>query len=684
MKTASLNDAAVAFDRISTDIAQQLLQARLEIQYGLALASGRRLAKAQSVEARVAAKDDLLLLLNASDLVSNAYVGYPNGDYVRYGRVLPINHPPASLHGAAAWALHILENRDGRKFGWYWFYDKNYKLLAKVNETNNDYDPRTRPWFKAGINEAAVTPPYIFASNHHLGYTVSEKSPAGSVFAADVDLGSTPEVLTRLLPSPSAVAAGVRGDSGVVFAFSNGRAIEQINEHRTTPATIDDIGSPPLAAAFRAAETLPFMAAHGTYTDSHHKVWLYTVTPGRRANGSVVLFPVVRNHKTVYLPRAVLVLAAPEEEIIANATHVRNDALLVCGGLLLAMIPVAYWFSQLVSRPLVRLRGDALALRSLDFTERPSPSSIITEVDEFAQTFGAMRSHIREYNDAVANFIPRQFLELLGQRELKNLKLGDHTERVMSMLFSDIRSFTTLSGRLTPDETFRFVNSYLTQIGPIIREQHGFIDKYIGDAIFALFPDNASDALNAAVEMQRRVVSYNEGRARAGYMPIAIGVGVHRGNLMLGTIGESRRYETTVISDAVNLASRMESLTKAFGALILATREIMQDVNESDYCARRLGEVLVKGATHPVTVYEICDADPAALLAHKMQTKDEFELGRLAYAHGDFKEAAKLFGEIAAADAADHAAAYYRDRAATLGAELKTSTWDGVEHMESK
>jgi two-component system sensor histidine kinase ChiS len=356
----------------------------------------------------------------------------------------------------------------------------------------------------------------------------------------------------------------------------------------------------------------------------------------------------------------------------------------VCAALLVAMIPVAYWFSLLISRPLHRLRGDALALRSLDFSDRPHRDAVITELDEFSETFGTMRTHIREHNTAVANFIPRQFLELLGRRDLRSLRLGDHCKSVMTMLFSDIRSFTTLSGTMTPDETFRFVNSYLTQIGPIVREQGGFIDKYIGDAIFALFPARAGDALDAAIAMQRRVVAYNEGRARAGYAPVAIGIGVHRGDLMLGTIGESLRYETTVISDAVNIASRMEGLTKPFGALILASGAVMEEVDRSAYRARELGDVLVKGAVRAVTVYEICDADPPDLLAHKMRTFGDFERGRRAYAAGDFKTAEQAFRNVAAGEERDHAAAYFRDRAAILASAADAIQWDGVEHMESK
>ncbi len=138
--------------------------------------------------------------------------------------------------------------------------------------------------------------------------------------------------------------------------------------------------------------------------------------------------------------------------------------------------------------------------------------------------------------------------------------MGDHVQREMTVFFSDIRDFTTLSETMTPQENFDFLNSYLRRATPIIRTNHGFIDKYIGDAIMALFPREPADALQSAVELQRDLVDYNQGRKKAGYKPVRVGIGLHCGELILGTIGEEERMQTTVIADAVNVASRIEGL----------------------------------------------------------------------------------------------------------------------------
>jgi len=166
----------------------------------------------------------------------------------------------------------------------------------------------------------------------------------------------------------------------------------------------------------------------------------------------------------------------------------------------------------------------------------------------------------------------------------------------MTTMFADIRGFTTLSETMTPQENFKFINGYLTQMEPIIDKYNGFIDKYIGDAIMALFPTCADDAVQAAIAMLKKLVDYNQGRQRAGYQLINIGIGIHTGPLMLGTVGGQNRMDGTVISDAVNLASRVEGLTKIYGTPLLITEQTYSSLTDvSQYHIRVIDCVTVKG-----------------------------------------------------------------------------------------
>lgn len=293
---------------------------------------------------------------------------------------------------------------------------------------------------------------------------------------------------------------------------------------------------------------------------------------------------------------------------------------------------------------------------------------------------------IELYSNASNRFVPREFLEHLGRKSLTDVRLGDHVERDMSVLFTDIRDFTALSETLTPQQNFDFLNSYLRQVTPIVRARHGFVDKYIGDAIMALFPRNAGDALQAAVELQRQVERYNAGRCNAGYVPIQIGIGLHRGSLILGTIGEEERMQTTVISDAVNVASRIEGLTKVFGTSLLISGSVIDGLDESErelHRLRNLGDVKAKGKMQSVEIFECYDNDPEDLRAHKDATAEPFAAAMLEFRRGMFLTAGRIFARIAQLDARDTVAAHFRD-SCTLTAvhERGPGRWDGAERIE--
>ena len=227
-------------------------------------------------------------------------------------------------------------------------------------------------------------------------------------------------------------------------------------------------------------------------------------------------------------------------------------------------------------------------------------------------------------NAAIQRFVPREFLHALGHDDVTTAKLGDATARSITVLFADIRNFTSSSEGMSPEETFAFLNGCLSKLGPHVRAQSGFVDKYIGDAIMALFPREPGDAVRAAVAMQDEVRRSNE--LAPGRTPLAIGVGIHIGRVMMGTIGEAERFEATVISDAVNLTARLESLTKQLGCSVLISEDVYATLDaELRAHTRCLGTFVVKGKAQPVTLFEVFASDSEALRETKLQTRDRFE-----------------------------------------------------------
>jgi len=280
------------------------------------------------------------------------------------------------------------------------------------------------------------------------------------------------------------------------------------------------------------------------------------------------------------------------------------------------------------------LMGLAVMLAAMLELAKPAPED--TALDDYAAMIGA----------SIKRFIPTEFLEHLQKHDFFDLRLGDHVKKDMTIFFSDIRAFTELSERLTPEESFAFINSYLARVVPVINDHEGFIDKYMGDGIMALFARNggADQAVESAVEMQRKMIEYNGHRAKVNYRPISMGIGIHTGPLMLGVVGVSDRMEGTVISDAVNLSSRLQSIAKAFNIpLVISERTFMQLEDPGKYKYRFIGKVRVKGKDAPVSVFEIFDGLPEELFERKMKSNTFFEQGMMAYYQKDYSQGVFYF-----------------------------------------
>lgn len=311
------------------------------------------------------------------------------------------------------------------------------------------------------------------------------------------------------------------------------------------------------------------------------------------------------------------------------------------------------------------------------------------EIGELTEGYNEMSGKLKDYieniskmNEANARFVPRQFLEYLGKDSIADIQLGDQVQKEMTVLFTDIRDFTSISEQMTPKENFNFLNNYLGYMEPVIRNNGGFVDKYIGDSIMALFPDNTEDAINASIEMRIKLSEFNHIINQFGQHPIDSGIGIHTGSLMLGIVGGEGRMEGTVISDAVNLAARLEGLTKVYGSKILITEETLIKLNDPTlYNYRFLDVVKVKGKNEAVYIFEIIDGDPEDIRELKNQTKDLFNQAIQHYKNKEFTEALKNFTEVQEINQEDQAAALYMKRCQKFIELGFPEDWDGVERF---
>jgi len=296
-----------------------------------------------------------------------------------------------------------------------------------------------------------------------------------------------------------------------------------------------------------------------------------------------------------------------------------------------------------------------------------------------------LNKKLTQINEAIFRFVPQKMLRYIGEEDIVAINLSDQKQHNMTVLFADVRDFTTLSEGMSPAENFNFINILLNEIGPIIRQKNGFIDKYMGDAIMALFPESADDAVKAGIQILETVKTLNQKRQLSKDPPIKMGVGIHTGELMLGIIGESERIEGTVISDVVNTSARLEGLTKRYGCAMLASQETLNLLDKNgNYQSRFVERVKVKGRQGVVKVYEIYDADLAELQAQKVATHNQLQLGIDHYYQADFSASQQIMTNILSSFPEDQIASLYLKQSQHYLRTGISDSWSGVFEMEHK
>jgi class 3 adenylate cyclase/HAMP domain-containing protein len=291
-----------------------------------------------------------------------------------------------------------------------------------------------------------------------------------------------------------------------------------------------------------------------------------------------------------------------------------NNALLVGAiGLTFGLIG-AYILAWQLSYPVLRLQVSATKIAAGDLDHRADIKRV-DELGALSKAFNEMATALQEsFNrlqrtlESFERFVPGKFLAVIASDGIENIQVGVASARLITILFADIRGYTSMSEQLTPLETFALLNDYLACMGQVINDAGGFIDKYIGDAIMALFEDETTGcALHAALAMQQTLKTFNEERLRKEQPTIKIGIGIHRGEVVMGTIGFTSRIESTVIGDTVNVAARVEGLTRKYDCPILVTESVVAAIRYPRAFNLRLVDdsVKVKGKSEPVAIYEL-------------------------------------------------------------------------------
>ncbi|MFD0674117.1 HAMP domain-containing protein [Cohnella sp. GCM10027633] len=392
------------------------------------------------------------------------------------------------------------------------------------------------------------------------------------------------------------------------------------------------------------------MVRSGQWEDANGK-WLYAIGPVYDNSGQVV---------GIYeTGRDMSVLDQANRKIYTNIVQ---NIVIITSVLLFVILLVTF----LLLSSLRKLQRSVMAMADGNWDTEVKLRSR-DEVGDLGEQFNRMARYIRQYiaditqfSEASFRFVPQQIFKSLGKKGILDIRLGDQVQQNMAVMVANLRDFHRYAQTLSPKDNFDFMNSFLRRFGPIVREEDGLISKYLGAGFMALYPGYAEQALQSAVTIRRELGRYNEDRRKAGYEPVDIGIAIHKGPLMLGIIGEERRWEGNVISDDVHLTALLEKLSAELGSTVLVTKTFFEQLREPErFRHRSLGRITPEGHGEAVELIDVYEGDPDTVRLAKDRTKALFERGLLLCQEGRFFDARETFVEVIKLNRLDKAAKLY-------------------------
>lgn len=337
----------------------------------------------------------------------------------------------------------------------------------------------------------------------------------------------------------------------------------------------------------------------------------WVVARNKAGQERLMVYRAVRSAATVNPKPWALLSEVDIHEALVRMRNLRNEFLLATAGLVALSLLVAPQVSLYIRRPLQAVLRLVRRVRDGDLTVQ-APDAGRDEMGQLAEALNGMVRGLRE-RDRIKEVFGRYVTTQVSEEILKGqINLGGEIRRA-TILFSDIRDFTTMSETMTPEQVVTFLNDYFSEMVEAVFEQNGVLDKFMGDGMLVVFgsigdaPDHPRRAVLAALRMKALVAKINGERGIAGKPPIAIGIGIHTDDVVVGNIGSRRRLEYTVIGDGVNTCARVEALNKELGTTILVTETTYQAL-QGEFDCRPMPEARLKGKTRAMQVYEVLSA----------------------------------------------------------------------------
>ena len=536
--------------------------------------------------------------------VAAIYVGYANGDFFL---LRPINSEiERSKYNAppeTQFMIQSIEHQGKNLEGSYVFLASDLRELKveKRPEYPQKYFPVQRPWYQSAIQYSGVviTPPYLFFANRKVGITIGKQSDnRRAVVATDIQLDGLSARLVEQKPTAGSKLA-IMDDRGFVIAAGDATSLVSESIPGGTEIQLkqlNELNIPVLTGIFEIISKQESAATLDKFMRVGNEDW------------EVDVYPFSDGGESHYS----LITAVPEKELLVDAIRLRHNLLQAIIILLVIMLPIVLFISKSISKPIKLLAKVADNIRELKLDESLQIHSKVKEIAILSHALNRLQVTI----SAFSAYIPRDLVIKLLKTE-DGIQIGGES-RFLTILFSDLKDFSTLS-EITPSrELLVRVSSYLELMTLAIKEEHGTVDKFIGDSVMAFWgapnldPNHAYHSAVAAMKTKRRMVGLNEALALEGKPPLVARIGINSDSVLVGNIGSPERLSYTVMGDGVNIASRLEGINKEFGTDITLSHAVFKEAGERLF-VRPIDKITVKGRAGEILIYELLgirDAGP--------------------------------------------------------------------------
>ncbi len=629
----------------SNQIAQQMVSNFRGLldpsEVGVRLLANSAITEANTLNARMKRVGLFQEMLVNYSSTAAVYIGYANGDFFL---LRPIrSEAERSKYNAPAettFMIQSIEHVGSALQGSYIFLDSALREL-KIDPQSDyakKYFPRQRPWYQEAIKTSNVitTPPYLFFANRQAGITIAKQAEnRQAVVAIDIQLDVLGKSLAEQKPTPNTEMAIV-DDRGFVIASSG--LVSLVDESQSSGNQIqlkqlNQFNSPILDAL------------HQISSDKN-EVAQFAQIPGVGGNDwEVNFYP----FSTGGDGRLLLMSAVPENELLAEAIALKHKLVYAGIFLLLLMIPVGLLLSRAIARPIRLLSKEADNIREFNLHQFKYVNSYIREIS----ILNVALSRLQKTIAAFTAYIPRDLVSDLLKSD-NGIEIGGES-RYLTILFSDLKDFSSLSEVTPSRELLTRVSSYLKLMTYAIKEEGGTVDKFIGDSVMAFWgapalnPHHAYHSAVAAIKTKRRMVKLNQDLIQEGKPPLIARIGINTDAVLVGNIGSEERLSYTVMGDGVNIASRLEGINKDFGTDIAISHSVFKDAGERLW-VRPIDLITVKGRAGEILIYELLgirdgDAETTPTPIEEELCIRTFAAFKL-YSDGEYRLAQAIYAEM--------------------------------------